>query len=148
MSEFARIEVSGADEREGQRADHSSEIPPERDSADAETLGEAAGERHRDQRADPLRAGQRPVLITLFPRTSWLSSGHQDHRAEQRGAEAEVDKRSAGKHAVYVQTDVEQRTNDAQGVKAEEHDPHDPRERRGDPSAEPSAEPEPSSPMP
>ena len=61
-----------ADECQRDRAEAQHRHPPERHAAaPPETLGQTAGERHRDQRPDPLGAGEQAKSMMLSPRTTW-----------------------------------------------------------------------------
>ncbi len=111
---------AGADERHRDRAQAQDRDAAEGHAAAAEAIGQAPGDRHRDQHAETLRTDQQArcdqALVTDF----LVVERHQDHRAEQRRAERERRERRGREDAVRVQADVEQRALDAQRVPAED----------------------------
>ena len=113
------IEVLAPTNASGIVLRHRTETPDERHATAAEALGQATGERHRDQHPEALRpdeqAGRDHALVAHL----LVVERHEDHRPEQRRAEAEGRERGGREDAVGVQPDVEQRALDAQRVPAE-----------------------------
>ena len=107
-------DVCRVDQDEGERGDDHDRAAHQRRQPAAEALGDAAGEGHRERRADALRDQQQAGDDGVLAAHELEVQRHQDHAAEQRGAEAEGRHRRGRERLVGVQADVEQRVLDVQ----------------------------------
>ena len=98
---------------------HRTETPAQGHAAAAEAIGQAPGNRHRDQHAKTLRADEQPGRDQALVADFLVVEGYEDHRPEQGRAEREGRERRGREDPVLVQPDVEQRALDAQRVPAE-----------------------------
>ena len=84
-----------ADERERDRAEREHRDADDRDAPAAEALGQPAGDRHHDQHAEPLRPVEQAGDDHALAAHLLVVERHEDHRPEQRRAEAEGRQRGA-----------------------------------------------------
>ena len=106
----------GVDQDEGDGRDDGDDAADEGGDAAAPAVGRAAGEEHRDAGADALRGEQQARGDGVLAANGLVVERHQDHRAEERGAEAEGRDRRGREALVLVEADVEQRVADVQGA--------------------------------
>ena len=96
--------------------------PNSASAAAAPAVGQLAGDRHRERRAETLRRCQQAGVDDALEADVLPVQRQQDHPAEQRGAEAEHRERGRGERRFAVQAHVEQRLWHPQRVEHERRD--------------------------